>query len=90
MTQEEPGFEDGVVLYSPMWDLHLVVWTEEAIASGERRVMTDADEIAEAFEEGLLVSGTPNSGEENSSLMGMEALGAISNFPITASAKASV
>lgn len=84
VTQEEPGFEDGEVLYSPVWDIHLVVWTDDAIADGERRLLTDADEIAAAFDAGLLVSGTPNSGVANPSLLGMEALGAISNCPITA------
>jgi hypothetical protein len=84
VTQEEPGFEDGQVLYSPMWDLHVVVWTDEAIAAGQRRLLTDADEIADAFAAGLLVSGTPNSGQANPSLQGMVALGAISNCPITA------
>lgn len=84
ITQEEPGFEDGEVLYSPVWDIHLIVWTQEAIDVGERRLLTDADEIAQAFVDGLLVSGTPNSGIENSSLLGLEALGGISNCPITA------
>lgn len=83
ITQEEPGFEDGVVLYSPVWDIHLIVWTDEAIASGERRRVTDADEIAGIFSEGFLVSGNPD-GVPNSSLNGLQALGAISNCPITA------
>lgn len=84
LTQEEPGEEDGVVLYSPVWDIHLVVWTDAAIAAGERRLLTDADEIADLFAQGLLISGTPNSGVANSSLQGMVALGAISNCPMTA------
>ncbi len=84
VTQEEPGFEDGVVLYSPIWDLHLIVWTDAAIAAGQRRLLTDADEIAAAFQAGLVVSGTPNSGVANSSLLGLKATGAISNCPITA------
>ncbi|MDQ3101658.1 MAG: hypothetical protein M3R08_09755, partial [Bacteroidota bacterium] len=71
-------------LYTPVWDLHLVVWTEAAIAAGERRILTDADEIADLFAEGQLISGTPNSGVANPSLEGMIALGAISNCPISA------
>ncbi len=84
VTQEEPGFEDGEVLYSPIWDLHLVVWTQEAIHHKYRRLLTDADEVADVFSEGQLMSATPNSGVKNSSLQGLEALGAISNCPITA------
>ena len=84
VTQEEPGSEDGQVLYSPVWDLHLIVWTDAAIAAGQRRLLTDADEIAAEFQAGRVVSGTPNSGIANASLLGLTALGAISNCPITA------
>ncbi len=79
VTQEEPGDKE----YSPVWDIHLVVWTQAAIDAGKRRLLTDADEIADAFQQGLLVSGTPNSGVSNPSLKGLVALGAISNCPIT-------
>ena len=82
VTQEEPGFEDGVVLYSPVWDIHLVVWTDAAIAAGQRRRLTDADEIADLFEAGLVVSGDP-AGTPNASLKGLRAIGAISNCPIS-------
>ncbi|MDQ3349262.1 MAG: hypothetical protein M3545_15015 [Acidobacteriota bacterium] len=83
VTQEEPGFEDGVVLYSPMWDIHLVVWTDAAIAAGERRRLTDAEEeIVALFEAGLVVSGDP-AGMPNASLGGLRAINAISNCPIS-------
>jgi hypothetical protein len=82
VTQEEPGEEDGVVLYSPVWDIHLVKWTDAAIAAGKRRLLTDADEVAGLFATGYLIS--PNSGVANPSLQGMRALGAISNCPLTA------
>ena len=82
VTQEEPGFEEGVVLYSPVWDIHLVVWTDAAIAAGQRRRLTDADEIADLFEAGLVVSGDP-AGTPNASLKGLRAIGAISNCPIS-------
>lgn len=83
ITQEEPGFEDGEVLYSPVWDIHLLAWTDEAIAAGERRQLIDAeDEIVAALEAGLVVSGEP-AGVPNSSLAGLRAIGAISNCPIT-------
>ena len=82
VTQEEPGFEDGVVLYSPVWDIHLVVWTEEAIAAGERERFIAEEEIVPAFEAGLVVSGDP-AGTPNPSLGGLRAIGAISNCPIS-------
>ncbi len=80
ITQEEPG--DNA--YSPVWDIHLIVWTDAAIGAGKRKLLADADEISDAFAEGLVVSGTPNSGVQNQSLEGLMALGAISNCPITA------
>ncbi len=70
------------MLYSPVWDLHLVVWTEEAIADGHRQRLTDADEVADVFEAGLVVSGAPM-GVPNASLGGLRAIGAISTCPIT-------
>ncbi|MBA3641204.1 MAG: hypothetical protein H0W53_18430 [Acidobacteria bacterium] len=81
VTQEEPGFEDGVVLYSPVWDIHLVVWTDAAIAAGLRRRLTDAEEeIVGLFKKGLVVSGEP-AGTPNASLGGLRAINAISNCP---------
>ena len=83
VTQEEPGFEEGVVLYSPVWDIHLVVWTDAAIAAGERIRLTDAEkEIVALFKAGLVVSGDP-AGTPNASLKGLRAIGAISNCPIS-------
>lgn len=82
ITQEEPGFEDGVVLYSPVWDLHLVVWTDAAIASGLRRRLIAEEEVVPAFLAGLVVSGDPG-GTPNPSLGGLRAINAISNCPIS-------
>ncbi len=82
VTQEEPGFEDGVVLYSPMWDIHLVVWTDAAIAAGERRRLIAEEEIVPLFTAGLVVSGDP-AGTPNASLGGLRAINAISNCPIS-------
>lgn len=82
VTQEEPGFEDGVVLYSPIWDIHLVVWTDAAIAAGARRRVVAEEEIVPLFEAGLVVSGDPG-GTPNASLGGLSAIDAISNCPIS-------
>ncbi len=82
VTQEEPGFEDGVVLYSPVWDIHLVVWTDAAIAAGQRRRLIAEEEIVPLFEAGLVVSGDP-AGTTNASLGGLRAINAISNCPIS-------
>ncbi len=82
VTQEEPGFEDGVVLYSPVWDIHLVVWTDAAIAAGQRTRLIAEEQIVPLFEAGLVVSGDP-AGRPNASLGGLRAINAISNCPIS-------
>lgn len=79
IIQEEPGDAK----YSPVWDIHLVVWTDAAIRAGKRELLTDAGKVANDFQKGLLVSATPNSGVSNPSLKGLMALGAISNCPVS-------
>jgi len=78
IIQEEPGDDE----YSPVWDLHLVVWTDAAIAAGLRVRLTSDDGVVEAFETGLVVSG--GDGPPNPSLGGLRAANAISNCPVTA------
>ncbi len=78
IIQEEPGDDE----YSPVWDLHLVVWTEAAIAAGLRRRLTSDDDVADAFQAGHVVSG--GEGPPNPSLKGLRAANAIWNCPVTA------
>lgn len=66
--------------YSPMWDIHAGVWTDAAIAAGERRRLGTTSEIANAVQKGFLVSA--GVGPANGRLGGLRALGAISNCPI--------
>jgi hypothetical protein len=42
--------------YSPMWDVRLAEWTKEAIAKGQRKLMTDGDDLEAKSASGLLVS----------------------------------
>lgn len=78
ITQSEPGDNE----YSPVWDVTPAVWTDEAIASGQRVRLTDADEVADLFQEGLITSG--GTGPRNAGLGGIRALPGISNCPIIA------
>ena len=68
--------------YTPVWDLHLVMWTPAAIAVGQRtKVITLAE--ARAFaRRGLLVSAMP--GAPNSLLAGLHAVGVVINCPVVA------
>lgn len=78
ITQEEPGSNE----YSPLWDITPAVWTDEAIADGQRTLLTDADDIADLLEEGAIASG--GGGPGNAGLNGLRTLPAISNCPVVA------
>jgi hypothetical protein len=56
-----------------MWDVHPAVWTEAAIAAGQRRRLTDHEDVADLFEQGLLVSAPFSMGPPNESLKGLRA-----------------
>lgn len=78
IIQEEPGDDE----YSPIWDLHLAVWTDAAIAAGKRERLTGTGELEHAIKKGFVVSG--GDGPRNPSLEGLRAANAISNCPVTA------
>jgi hypothetical protein len=42
--------------YSPMWDVRVAAWTDDAIASGKRTLITDGDDLEAKSDAGLLVS----------------------------------
>src|SRR5262247_152190 len=42
--------------YSPMWDVKLAEWTEEAIEKNQRKLITDGEDVTAKSEAGLLVS----------------------------------
>lgn len=86
--QEQAGCEDAddfgafcdAALYSPLWDVHPVMWTDEAIAAGKRTVIkTDKFEtiapinIIELYADGFVVAG--GMGVRNASLGGLNAAG---------------
>lgn len=94
--QEQAGCQDAddpahfcdAAQYSPLWDVHPVLWTQQAIDNGSRqRVTTDKREviapvnIIELYADGLMVAGAPD-GPRNPSLGGLNAAGIIVNCPI--------
>jgi hypothetical protein len=72
ITQSFPGAAD----YTPVWDLHPVVWTPAAIKDGKRVELTSSAQVTKDFEAGLLTSA--GTGPANSSLGGVKAIGFIS------------
>lgn len=82
VTEIHPRNRGSIPTYSPLWDVHLAVWTDAAIAAGERRRLDHHQDIAEAVEEGWIVSG--GTGPMNPVLGGLRAAGIIVNCPIMA------
>jgi hypothetical protein len=80
INQHIPGSEG--TLYTPVWDVTPIVWTQAAIDSGQRVLITSAHQVDDLFSHGLIVSG--GTGPANPSLNGVQAGGFISNCPIIA------
>ena len=85
---DDPAIFCDAVLYSPLWDVHPVVWTQAAIDAGVRdRITSDKREviaplnIIDLLADGWLVPGAPG-GARNSTLGGLPAAGIIVNCPI--------
>ncbi len=76
ITQEVPDDQE----YSPVWDVTPAVWTNAAIRAGERVRLENHKDVADLFEDGLIVSG--GMGPRNESLEGLRALPGISNCPV--------
>lgn len=72
ITQSFPGGAD----YTPVWDLHPVVWSNAAIAAGKRVELTSSAQVAQDVKAGLLTSA--GKGPANPSLGGLRAIGFIS------------
>jgi hypothetical protein len=68
--------------YSPVWDVHPVVWTDRAVTTGQRTLLTHNSDVARAVQHGTAVSA--GSGPANPDLGGLRAAGFISNCPIVA------
>lgn len=78
ITQSLPGAPD----YSPLWDVAPAVWTPEAIAAGERTLVTGNEQIATLVSAGSLTSA--GEGAAHAELGGLKTLGAVSNCPTIA------
>ncbi len=70
--------------YSPMWDAHLNMWTQEAIDAGLRRRITSFEDLQSLVDEGLVMSFEGSPGIENGFVAGLNASNAIINCPVIA------
>ena len=80
ITEIHPRNQGSIPSYSPLWDVHPAIWTEQAIAEGERTLIDHHDDIADGVEEGFITSG--GMGPANPELGGLRAAGFIVNCPI--------
>lgn len=72
------------LFYSPLWDVHPVAWTDSAVENGERRILTDHEDIIDLVVEGDLLSSAATDGPVNTLLGNVRALGAAVDCPIIA------
>jgi hypothetical protein len=68
--------------YSPLWDVHPVVWTDAAIAQTIRRRVTDHQDVEAFFEQGWIVSAAPDGpSNQDPEIRGLRAAGVVVNCP---------
>ncbi len=68
--------------YSPLWDVHPVLWTDAAIAQGTRRRVTDHQDVETFFNQGTIVSAAPNGpSNQDPEIRGLRAAGVVVNCP---------
>ncbi len=72
--------------YSPLWDAHVVAWTEEAIKEGKVRRIKSVKDLKELFAAKLITSAAAD-GPPNSFLGGIRAFKVTINCPVIAHPK---
>ena len=82
ILESAPDERSATPPYTPVWDLHLVMWTPAAIAAGQRAKVITLAEVRAFAERGLLVSAMP--GAPNALLAGLHAVGVVINCPVVA------
>lgn len=71
--------------FSPMWDAHISMWTQDAIDAGERRIITGFADLTNLVEDGLLTNFVGNmSSPSNQFVAGLSPTGALINCPVIA------
>ena len=71
--------------YSPMWDAHVSMWTDEAVSDGKVRRITSFEDMQGLIEEGLIESAMISpAGAGNEFVGGLRPTNAIINCPVIA------
>lgn len=69
--------------YSPLWDAHVVVWTDEAVRTGKVRRITSFDDLRSLVAAKMVTSANPE-GPGNPWLFGLNPLKVTINCPVIA------
>jgi hypothetical protein len=89
IIREEPECSDPTVpascsalQYSPLWDVHPVLWTQAAIDAGLRHRVTAHQDVEALFNAGQLVSAAPGGpSNQDPEIQGLRAAGVVVNCP---------
>ncbi len=73
--------------YSPMWNAHIYVWTDEAIQAGKRKQVKSTTDLKQLISEGSVKNFHKNAGIPNPTFGGLLPTGAIINCPVIAQPK---
>lgn len=86
LLQEEPSNSNSSS-YSPLWDAHMMAWTPKGIMAGQRKLITDFDDVSDLFRSGYVEAPSIASGPANPDLGGLKATGFVINCPAVAQLK---
>jgi len=79
-ANDDPSLSNN---YSPLWDAHVMVWTDAAIKAGKVRRIVSFDDIAALVKLGYVTSAAPD-GPGNPYVAGLNPLKVIINCPVIA------
>ncbi len=85
--QQDPQNDNRKSNYSAMWDAHVLVWTDEAIANGKRKPITTLETVKKLLDEGAIISDPASKGDSNPTIGGLKNSGLIINCAVVSQPK---
>ncbi len=85
--QQDPQNDNMQSNYSAMWDAHVLVWTDDAIANGERKPITTLETVKKLLDEGSIMSDPASKGDSNPTIGGLKNSGLIINCAVVSQPK---